>query len=136
MCVPVAVRYPHCGHIPSVGQGMCPQAFSHAAFPQLPVENSAMSLQGKIEEATLFFRELFGVSEKMPYLCTRNLSPDGGIGRRVGLKHQYRKVCRFDPGSGYCKQESQPCKGLTLLSFCLFLMRLKSNVPEDVFLFS
>lgn len=29
------------------------------------------------------------------------LGPDGGIGRRVGLKHQYRKVCRFDPGSGY-----------------------------------
>ena len=95
-----------------------------------------MSLQGKIEEVALIFRELFGVSEKKPYLCTRKLSPDGGIGRRVGLKHQYRKVCRFDPGSGYCKQESQPCKGLTLLSFCLFLMRLKSNVPEDVFLFS
>ena len=115
---------------------MCPQTFSHAAFPQLPVENSAMSLQGKIEEATVFFRELFGVCEKMPYLCTRNLSPDGGIGRRVGLKHQYRKVCRFDPGSGYCKQESQSFTGLTLLSFCLFLTRLKSNVPEDVFLFS
>ena len=28
-------------------------------------------------------------------------SPDGGIGRRVGLKHQCRKACRFDPGSGY-----------------------------------
>ncbi len=28
-------------------------------------------------------------------------SPDGGIGRRAGLKHQCRKASRFDPGSGY-----------------------------------
>ena len=28
-------------------------------------------------------------------------SPDGGIGRRAGLKHQWRNPCRFDPGSGY-----------------------------------
>ena len=27
--------------------------------------------------------------------------PDGGIGRRVGLKHQYLTMCRFEPGSGY-----------------------------------
>ena len=35
--------------------------------------------------------------------------PDGGIGRRAGLKHQCRKACRFDPGSGYClKSPSRP----------------------------
>ena len=28
-------------------------------------------------------------------------SPDGGIGRRAGLKHQWGNPCRFDPGSGY-----------------------------------
>ena len=28
-------------------------------------------------------------------------SPDGGIGRRVGLKHRWSNPCRFDPGSGY-----------------------------------
>ena len=28
-------------------------------------------------------------------------SPDGGIGRRAGLKHQWGDPCRFDPGSGY-----------------------------------
>ena len=33
-------------------------------------------------------------------------SPDGGIGRRVGLKHQWSNPCRFDPGSGYRKKES------------------------------
>ena len=30
-------------------------------------------------------------------------SPDGGIGRRAGLKHQWGDPCRFDPGSGYKK---------------------------------
>ena len=28
-------------------------------------------------------------------------SPDGGIGRRAGLKHQWSNPSRFDPGSGY-----------------------------------
>ena len=27
--------------------------------------------------------------------------PDGGIGRRAGLKHQWSNPSRFDPGSGY-----------------------------------
>ncbi len=31
----------------------------------------------------------------------RSICPDGGIGRRVGLKHQYLTMCRFEPGSGY-----------------------------------
>ena len=31
-------------------------------------------------------------------------SPDGGIGRRAGLKHQWGDPCRFDPGSGYRKR--------------------------------
>ena len=30
-------------------------------------------------------------------------SPDGGIGRRAGLKHQWSNPCRFDPGSGYSR---------------------------------
>ena len=33
-------------------------------------------------------------------------SPDGGIGRRAGLKHQWGNPSRFDPGSGY-KAENQ-----------------------------
>ena len=36
-------------------------------------------------------------------------SPDGGIGRRAGLKHQWSNPCRFDPGSGYPTK----CKCLT-----------------------
>ena len=32
---------------------------------------------------------------------TQSKCPDGGIGRRVGLKHQWSDPCRFDPGSGY-----------------------------------
>ena len=38
----------------------------------------------------------------MYYLCNA-LSPDGGIGRRAGLKHQWSNPSRFDPGSGYYK---------------------------------
>ena len=33
----------------------------------------------------------------------QHTSPDGGIGRRAGLKHQWSNPCRFDPGSGYDK---------------------------------
>ena len=29
--------------------------------------------------------------------------PDGGIGRRAGLKHQWGNPSRFEPGSGYIK---------------------------------
>ena len=42
-------------------------------------------------------------------------SPNGGIGRRVGLKHQCRKACRFDPGSGY---KLKSIKFSTLCFFC------------------
>ena len=31
----------------------------------------------------------------------RGIRPDGGIGRRAGLKHQWSNPSRFDPGSGY-----------------------------------
>ncbi len=34
----------------------------------------------------------FAVTEKRP---------DGGIGRRDGLKHRWSNPSRFDPGSGY-----------------------------------
>ena len=50
---------------------------------------------------------LFCNFRKFQYLCTSNrkdhpsTSPDGGIGRRAGLKHQWSNPCRFDPGSGY-----------------------------------
>ena len=44
--------------------------------------------------------------------------PDGGIGRRAGLKHQWSNPCRFDPGSGY----QTKCKCLIFkhlhFSFC------------------
>ena len=45
--------------------------------------------------------------EKTLYFIPCSLSlhrlkgPDGGIGRRAGLKHQWGNPCRFDPGSGY-----------------------------------
>ena len=41
----------------------------------------------------------------MYYFCgqAKQNSPGGGIGRRVGLKHQWSNPCRFEPGSGYQK---------------------------------
>ena len=33
--------------------------------------------------------------------------PDGGIGRRAGLKHQWGNPCRFDPGSGYADNKAK-----------------------------
>ena len=38
------------------------------------------------------------------YLCTW-LSPDGGIGRRSGLKHPEGILCRSDPSSGYVSRQ-------------------------------
>ena len=43
--------------------------------------------------------------------------PDGGIGRRVGLKHQYRKMCRFDPGSGYQETDNSLLRVVGFLRF-------------------
>ena len=34
------------------------------------------------------------------------IGPNGGIGRRVGLKHQWRNPSRFDPGFGYTQDDS------------------------------
>lgn len=31
----------------------------------------------------------------------RSVSPNGGIGRRDGLKHRWGDPSRFEPGSGY-----------------------------------
>ena len=44
----------------------------------------------------IFIVPLHRFSEEM-----RISGPDGGIGRRAGLKHQWGNPCRFDPGSGY-----------------------------------
>ena len=38
----------------------------------------------------------FATANKQSGIC-----PDGGIGRRAGLKHQWSNPSRFDPGSGY-----------------------------------
>ena len=66
------------------------------------------------------------------YLCTRfrlrtqsrNTCPDGGIGRRAGLKHQWGNPCRFDPGSGYncttmrwSQNKAKCCKSIDYSTF-------------------
>ena len=47
-------------------------------------------------------------------------SPDGGIGRRAGLKHQWGNPSRFDPGSGYKAQKANPCKSIAYRDFFVF----------------
>ena len=56
----------------------------------------------------IFLSETFAVSDFCstfaPALVKKPAAlscPDGGIGRRAGLKHQWGNPCRFDPGSGY-----------------------------------
>ena len=51
----------------------------------------------------------------------QHTSPDGGIGRRAGLKHQWSNPCRFDPGSGYEKDSRK--------SWVLFSCTNKAQVP-------
>ena len=65
----------------------------------------------------------FVISQKMYYLCNA-LSPDGGIGRRAGLKHQWSNPSRFDPGSGYKSLNVKPCK-LNICRAFLLLMCTK-----------
>ena len=65
----------------------------------------------------------FVISQKMYYLCNA-LSPDGGIGRRAGLKHQWSNPSRFDPGSGYKSLNVKPCK-LNICRAFLLLMYTK-----------
>ena len=49
-------------------------------------------------------------------------SPDGGIGRRAGLKHQCRKASRFEPESGYPLTLQIPCKSMICKGF--FFLRV------------
>ena len=53
----------------------------------------------------------------------KHTSPDGGIGRRAGLKHQWSNPCRFDPGSGYDKMQVLDFQTLAFFFF-LFAPRL------------
>ena len=54
-------------------------------------------------------------------------SPDGGIGRRAGLKHQWGNPSRFEPGSGYKTSKARGCVNLAHPHF------LYQLVAEDAF---
>ena|GEM_PF-5853988 len=63
--------------------------------------------QVKISEFVKTAKKLFGKPKTSPIFATSNkdaASPAGGTGRRVGLKHQYLRMCRFDSGAGYFKE--------------------------------
>ena len=55
---------------------------------------------GFIKKSTIFAVSKVHNTSEFLYGNTK-FCPDGGIGRRAGLKHQWGDPCRFDPGSGY-----------------------------------
>ena len=68
--------------------------FAHLFVPlRLSSRRYFRSKKQKSFTFILFFAHLF--------VPLQRFSPDGGIGRRAGLKHQWGNPCRFDPGSGY-----------------------------------
>ena len=58
----------------------------------------------------------FAILNQKVYPSAAMQRPDGGIGRRAGLKHQWSNPCRFDPGSGYKK----PSQKLLYEGFFIF----------------
>ena len=75
----------------------------------------------------IFFQNLLPIQIKVvslhPLMEVKPLdlsSPDGGIGRRAGLKHQWSNPSRFDPGSGYQERNSKSPKVLNIFR-CLAL---------------
>ena len=56
-----------------------------------------------------------------------HLSPDGGIGRRAGLKHQWGNPSRFDPGSGYKARVSYE-----ILAFTFYISLKKGKVDKKL----
>ena len=66
---------------------------------------------------------------KKIYVPLHSLSPDGGIGRRAGLKHQWSNPSRFDPGSGYKKRVKMfAFKHLTLFLFKIIPSLFPANI--------
>ena len=67
---------------------------------QSPYSRAITNKQTKVNAASFSPNPL--LIQKI-YVPLHTLSPDGGIGRRAGLKHQWSNPSRFDPGSGYNK---------------------------------
>ena len=69
------------------------------------------------------------------FLCKHH-RPDGGIGRRAGLKHQWGNPSRFDPGSGYKEPQVEELAALFLFFVFSFwksyrnLILLQSFIPS------
>ncbi len=57
----------------------------------------------------------------------KSIGPDGGIGRRAGLKHQWSNPCRFDPGSGYVARVAAKCDRLAVGGALLSLLFPKNQ---------
>ena len=64
------------------------------------------------------------------YLPLMTACPDGGIGRRDGLKHRWSNPSRFDPGSGYPSRDLSSDSSRPLIySHSFHLHHTQSQVP-------
>ncbi len=63
-------------------------------------------------------------------------SPDGGIGRRAGLKHQWGNPSRFEPGSGYNNNLKNACKPITYRRFCFSIEQKTSKNKQHPCIFA
>ena len=92
----------------------------------------------KLKEIKKFHKEVFGrkvCMKRKNTVSLHTLSPDGGIGRRAGLKHQWSNPSRFEPGSGYIKRvKLLTNKHLTLFLFNILTKRKKKKVKRLIFI--
>ena len=75
-----------------------PEKNGHAFLQFATLEQLNAFLEKKVTKKFVSSKIIstFATANKQSGIC-----PDGGIGRRAGLKHQWSNPCRFDPGSGY-----------------------------------
>ena len=79
-------------------------------------------------KSLLFHFFILPLHRIFPKRCNPANCPDGGIGRRVGLKHQCRKASRFDPGSGYLSKQFKILQIANNKAFAGFFHSLKPSI--------
>ena len=81
-----------------------------------------LSLRRYLNKIKILERDFshFTCEIKILFVPLQSQSPDGGIGRRAGLKHQWGNPSRFDPGSGYVKLFGKCCKSSICNTFYFY----------------
>ena len=80
--------------------GILPIPRCHKAFKSKRVEK----LLKQPLPQNFCFKSFAERNKKRTFALAKRQCPDGGIGRRAGLKHQWGNPSRFEPGSGYSRR--------------------------------